>query len=1115
MKHKLYNRLLSLALALGLVAGMLPGMTFAGAAEPNARSTTAPEVSFNLPVTLRGTDGTQLYAGKDIRISIENGNTVDPDDIVTSENIGTLTANEKAYNYQNAAVGFNGAAINSLQAGEIRTSSSDENGEIHWGSHTWRSVTRTITHYVGVWYGNKPSSESASNVVAYKTYTETYTFTQTYYAFRGWKDDPGSESAHTFSSASSQTDRQNVYFMYEPQGGTVTPDQSLSKRKFVEENEDGTYDLTLTVSGAAGSITNPQKLDVVFIVDKSGSMAWDMNHNDSSWEYQDPDADDTPRLTAVKNAISQIASELDSSETIDARYSLVSFSGEDDGERRNDATVNQTWTDNLSIFKSQLNRISSGGGTNYEAGLYSANQELLDSTRQGAMTAVIFLSDGEPTFYYNDNGYTSGSGSSYSQQAMDDAKAEAAKMAVDFFYAIGVGDSYNEPSYPWEDGEYSDTKMPEYMQDLVSGATQAKSTQFFDGNNSDALNNIFDQIGGDITSILCTDVTVTDTLSPNVEIVPGEDGTVNESDLKITVRNRQTGEEITSGYGSLTIDDVITITATYANGNITLDFPDDYQLNANYTFEVTAKIRATETAYNTYRESGYDFTGGEDTGSASAGKLGMRTNDLATVEYTYNGQTQTETYEVPVIQLHPGTLQITKQITGSLIEDEITALKETLQFKVTLDGKEETYSLNQFEQDNGIYTLEIKGLSPNTQYSVTESGAEVPGYILAQTPTGGTATGTVTKGGTATVAFTNNYKVATRDISVTKVWEGSETNPDSVTVWLYADGKKTDKFVTLNDTNEWTDSFNGLDIYNTAGEVIDYTVQEETVDGYTGVVTGDMTAGFTITNTRDTGSLTIKKTVEGLDDAALDELKNKLTFTVTGPDGYSEEIAFNATGWEQDGNTYTYTLENVPTGTYTVTETGYDTLEKYSWVEKDSTATANADVTKGATATAALTNVYIGKDGTLNINKVVTGFANNGKPVFDFKLTATDGTVYYYHVDMTGTGANQEKLVASVTLPVGEYTIEELSNQNYTLKSVAGADNKGDGTYKVTIKPQGTTTVTFTNDPKNTNIPTDGSATKNTVASVSEGVITWKQEPDEYGKDPNHNNINPNDEPAE
>lgn len=993
MKHKLYNRLLSLALALGLVVGMLPGMTFAGAAEPNARSTTAPEVSFNLPVTLRGTDGTQLYAGKDIRISIENGNTVDPDDIVTSENIGTLTANEKAYNYQNAAAGFNGAAINSLQAGEIRTSSSDENGEIHWGSHTWRSVTRTITHYVGVWYGNKPSSESASNVVAYKTYTETYTFTQTYYAFRGWRDDPGSESAHTFSSASSQTDRQNVYFMYEPQGGTVTPDQSLSKRKFVEENEDGTYDLTLTVSGAAGSITNPQKLDVVFIVDKSGSMAWDMNHDDSSWEYQDPDADDTPRLTAVKNAISQIASELDSSETIDARYSLVSFSGEDDWKRRNDATVNQTWTDNLSIFKSQLNRISSGGGTNYEAGLYSANQELLDSTRQGAMTAVIFLSDGEPTYYYDRYGYTTGSGSSYSQQAMDDAKAEAAKMAVDFFYAIGVGDSYNEQT-----NRYADTLMPVYMQDLVSGATQAKSTQFFDGNNSDALNNIFDQIGGNITSILCTDVTVTDTLSPNVEIVPGEDGTVNESDLKITVRNRQTGEEITSGYGSLTIDD-ITITATYANGNITLDFPDDYQLNANYTFEVTAKIRATETAYNTYRESGYDFTGGEDTGSASAGKLGMRTNDLATVEYTYSGQTQTETYEVPVIQLHPGTLQITKQITGSLIEEEITALEGTLQFKVTLNEKEETYSLNQFEQENGIYTLKIEGLSPNTQYSVTESGAEVPGYILAQTPTGGTATGTVEKDATVTAAFTNDYAP-------------------------------------------------------------------------------------------DTGSLVIEKTVNGLDEEALAELKDEIVFTVTNANNdVVATVSADTVNPEDDPDawesywsegSFTYLIEDLPTGDYTVTETGYDDLENYKWTGKSGDDSKTANVSAGESAEVSFENNYESKTAALTITKQIVGETfGDGRDDFSFKIISKDdGTVYYVHIN----GAGSE----NITLPTGEYTVIELDNQNYECTV---------NEQTVNLTSNGAT-VTFTNTRDDTKIPSDSGATQNLPDWDDDGNLTWLKDED-------------------
>ena len=155
------------------------------------------------------------------------------------------------------------------------------------------------------------------------------------------------------------------------------------------------------------------------------------------------------------------------------------------------------------------------------------------------------------------------------------------------------------------------------------------------------------------------------------------------------------------------------------------------------------------------------------------------------------------------------------------------------------------------------------------------------------------------------------------------------------------------------------------------------------------------------------GSLTIEKTVEGLDETALDELKNELKFTVTEPDGTTQEISFSQ--FSTGNGVYTYTLERVPTGSYTVTETGYDTLEKYSWVKEDSTATANADVTKGDTATAALTNVYIGKDGKLNINKVVTKFANDGKPVFDFKLTAEDGTVYYYHVDMTGMAIDTEK----------------------------------------------------------------------------------------------------------
>lgn len=1100
MKHKLYNRLLSLALAVGLVVGMLPGAAAVSVTEGSAGQAVTlangDQVSFTLPVKLYGDDGTDLSSAKTINIPIMNGQTVPLPGSYLTDEIRSVTMNDKTYSYDYVAAGFNGDRIDQLQAGIVSSKTNDNVLETHYDfGHTWREVKRTVTVTYGVWFGSKPSN--ASGAIAYKTQDETYTLTQTYWAFRGWKDDEGSESDSTFSPASEQNNNKNIYFMYS-KDGTLVPDKELTREKTVIDNKDGTYDLTLTVSGAAGSITNPQKLDVVFIVDKSGSMAWDMNHDDSSWwGDQDPDADDTPRLTAVKNAIRQIASELDSSETIDARYSLVSFSGNNeygDGPY-NDAKTDQDWTTNKDVFIGMVNSISANGGTNYEAGLYSANQ-LLKDVRPGAMTAVVFLSDGEPTFYYNESGYTQGSGSSYSSTGMEHAKTEAGKMDIDFFYAIGVGDGYDEQEY-----EYSETTMPEYMKDLVSGAKKAEKAQFFDGNNSSALDNIFNEIAGDITSILCSNVTVTDTLSENVEIVTGGSGsgTPTSDDFTITVVGED-GQTVKTGQGSVTVDGA-TITASYnqETRQIVLDFPDDYQLKKGYTYKVTTKIQATEAAYEAYRKNGnsYPNTGDKGTGT-HAGQLGLYTNKKATVDYTYNGKNYSAEYPMPVIQLDPGTLTITKQITGDLTEEQIAALKDSIKFEVELNGVKTSYPLSNFtSQGDNSYTMSIAGLSPNTQYIVTESGAEIPGYVLTQTPTGGTQTGTVTKGGTATVAFTNNYKVATRDISVTKVWEGSETNPESVTVWLYADKEKTNKSVTLNAENNWTDSFTGLDIYSTAGEVIDYTVQEETVDGYTGVVTGDMTAGFTITNTRDVGSLTIKKTVEGLDDAALDELEDELKFTVTGPDGTTQEISFK--DFTLDNDVYTYTLESVPTGSYTVTETGYDTLEKYSWVENESTKDPQtAQVTKNG-ASVAFTNVYIGKDGTLNINKVVTGFANNGKPVFDFKLTADDSTVYYYHVDMTDTAEGQEKAVASVTLPVGDYTITELRNQNYTLKSVAGADDNEDGTYKVTIKPQETTTVTFTNDPKNTDIPTDGGATENRVDKIEDGVIVWKKEV--YGTD--------------
>ncbi len=57
------------------------------------------------------------------------------------------------------------------------------------------------------------------------------------------------------------------------------------------------------------------------------------------------------------------------------------------------------------------------------------------------------------------------------------------------------------------------------------------------------------------------------------------------------------------------------------------------------------------------------------------------------------------------------------------------------------------------------------------------------------------------------------------------------------------------KTITLSDSNSWTDTFSGLDKYKADGTAIVYTVKEEDIANYTVAITGDITSGFTITNT--------------------------------------------------------------------------------------------------------------------------------------------------------------------------------------------------------------------------------------------------------------------------
>lgn len=100
--------------------------------------------------------------------------------------------------------------------------------------------------------------------------------------------------------------------------------------------------------------------------------------------------------------------------------------------------------------------------------------------------------------------------------------------------------------------------------------------------------------------------------------------------------------------------------------------------------------------------------------------------------------------------------------------------------------------------------------------------------------------------------ITNTYTPGKISLSVTKAWSDSDDQdgkrPDKVEIWLYANGEKTDKNVSLSSDNSWNYTFTNLDEYK-AGKKIEYTVKEDEVDGYTAEVTGDAATGYIVTNT--------------------------------------------------------------------------------------------------------------------------------------------------------------------------------------------------------------------------------------------------------------------------
>ena len=561
-------------------------------------------------------------------------------------------------------------------------------------------------------------------------------------------------------------------------------EKQINHEKYATLRDDGTYDLTLTVAGKKGTETNKAKLDVIYILDKSGSMKEDFGG--------------TSKRIAASNAITALTKSLKQNVNIDARFSMVTFSGnkttgmwgQGDTKTWDDAEVAVSWTTDAGTIE-RGSKPTSNGGTNYQAGIRTA-KELLTSKRAGAMTAVIFISDGDPTFYYNPDGYTRGDGNNDGnggadnlKVCLDAAKNEIANLGVNYFYTVGVG------------------KASDYvnLSDLcsASGVSGAKN---FDGTNTDELTKAFSTIESDILTFLCSNVSIQDVLSENVEVVKDKDGVFKS--LKIVVTGKD-GKTIVEGDNKVTFQDGtqnVTLKAGYDSKTktITLDFPAEYQLNAEYTYKVIANIDATEKAYENYRKNEKGYKDAADAGTGThAGEKGMYTNENseAKMTYTFRGEEYTELYDKPVIKLHPGKLILEKEVEGldSLTPEQLEQYKANLKFKIKVKTKndtslkEEEITLTAFakesngNEDSGsdsntnrknkyIYTV-MEGINPGSFYEITEDGGEVEGYTWETAADKKSENGTIVKDETEKVFFKNTYSRKNIPLIINKTVEGN------------------------------------------------------------------------------------------------------------------------------------------------------------------------------------------------------------------------------------------------------------------------------------------------------------------------------------------------------
>ncbi len=399
-------------------------------------------------------------------------------------------------------------------------------------------------------------------------------------------------------------------------------DRTPAHSKTITDNGNGTYDLTLSVTGDGEQSSTSTPVDVVFVVDVSSSM----NDTVTGWG-------DKSRMKAAHDAAATLANSLLTGENANKQIQVSVVTFGTNAEVATDFTSDPSVVANAVPTTAKRNQ-----GTNWEGGLKLANAQT--SGREGAEKHIVFLSDGNPTYRVSPMGYKKSDESVLGAYTpfpeMHDYKVN------DSLYGFGNAESKENRNYAAAKAEANNrnganlfvVSVAKDADKMQSFATDTAGT-FLDGTTAGNLASAFTQIGQVITKTAgYKEVRIVDQLTPWVE------GTAENGFIE-NARYAKNGEKWNEAPAATINGD--------KGDNLIWDLSGLGTLEKGVTYSVTFTIRPSDAAKAEVAAAGEAKT--FETNVDAASYVEYKTVQTQTGQGDIVSDAKTANFDVPTIKL--------------------------------------------------------------------------------------------------------------------------------------------------------------------------------------------------------------------------------------------------------------------------------------------------------------------------------------------------------------------------------------------------------------------------------------------------------------------------------